>query len=225
MAAYGTDLEVHPFLAESITANDDFTEWTIAVRPGITFHDGTPLDADAMIYNLQATGTGLLVAAALTDLAKVPSAADPAVMELKIEKVDDMTFTIFTGQGGDPDQPLPWPNFPAYLTGQWGLIASPTWLEAVVDRPSPGRPDPSAPVRSCSTSYAPRDRLVVTSNPDYWMTDAAGTPAPLPRRHRVQRHRGSGDRRRGAPQTATSTSSPPRRRATSPTSPPTTRST
>ena len=61
------------FLAESITPNDDFTEWTIDVRPGITFHDGTPLDADAMIYNLQVAGTSLLVAAALTDLAKVPT--------------------------------------------------------------------------------------------------------------------------------------------------------
>ena len=84
VAVYGRDLDVHPFLAESITPNDDYTEWTIKVRDGISFHDGTPLDADAVIYNLQSTGTGVLVAAALTDLAKVPSAADPAVNELKI---------------------------------------------------------------------------------------------------------------------------------------------
>ena len=76
LAAFGDDLEVHPFLAESITPNEDFTEWTITVREGITFHDGTPLNADAVIYNLQATGTGVLVAGALTDVAKVPNAAD-----------------------------------------------------------------------------------------------------------------------------------------------------
>ena len=41
-----------PYLAESITPNEDFTEFTIKVREGITFHDGTPLNADAVIDNL-----------------------------------------------------------------------------------------------------------------------------------------------------------------------------
>ena len=31
-------------------------------------------------------------------------------MDLKIEKVDDMTFTIFTGKGGDPNQPVRGPT-------------------------------------------------------------------------------------------------------------------
>ena len=51
-------------LAESITPNDDYTQWTIKVRPGITFTDGTPLNAAAVIYNLQAAGTSVLVSAA-----------------------------------------------------------------------------------------------------------------------------------------------------------------
>ena len=88
LAAYGTDLEVHPFLAESIEPNADFTEWTVKLREGISFHDGTPLNADAAIYNLQATAPVCSSPASLTDVAKVPSQADPSVMELKIEKVD-----------------------------------------------------------------------------------------------------------------------------------------
>ena len=39
----------HPYLAESIEPNDDYTVWTIKVRPGITFHDGEKLDAAAMV--------------------------------------------------------------------------------------------------------------------------------------------------------------------------------
>jgi len=177
LAAYGTDLEVHPFLAESITPNADFTAWTVRIREGITFHDGTPLDADAVIYNLQTTGTSVLVAAALTDVAKVPNPDDPAKLDLKIEKLDDLTFTIFTGKGGDPDRPVPWPQFDAYLTGQWALIASPTWLQAV-------KGDPGLAARPVGTgpfvvmSYAPRERLVVTRNPDYWMQDASGDQLP-----------------------------------------------
>ena len=30
-----------PYLAESVEPNADFTEWTITLRDGITFHDGT----------------------------------------------------------------------------------------------------------------------------------------------------------------------------------------
>jgi len=177
IAAYGADLEVHPFLAESIEPNDDFTQWTITVREGITFHDGTPLDADAVIYNLQAVGTGLLVARALTDVAKRPSEADPAVPELVIDKVDDMSLTISTGKNGDPSKPVSWVDFDAYLTGQWGLIASPTWLEEV-------KADPTKAAQPVGTgpfifeSYAPRDRLVVNKNPDYWLQDAQGNQLP-----------------------------------------------
>ena len=178
LAAYGDDLKVHPFLAESIEPNADYTEWTVKLRKGISFTDGTPLDADAAIYNLQTSGTGVLIAGALTDVAKVPSQADPAVMELKIEKVDDLTFTIFTGKGGDPSKPVSWRDFDAYLTGQLGLMASPTWLEAV-------KTDPAKAAQPVGTgpfivqSYAPRDKLVVIRNPDYWMTDANGNQLPF----------------------------------------------
>ena len=33
-----------PYLLESIEHNDDYTEWTMHVRDGITFHDGEALD-------------------------------------------------------------------------------------------------------------------------------------------------------------------------------------
>ena len=37
----GNDGEAYPYLLESITPNDDSTVWTLVVRDGITFHDGT----------------------------------------------------------------------------------------------------------------------------------------------------------------------------------------
>src|SRR5690606_2326016 len=39
------DGEVRPYLAESLEPNGDLTEWTLTLREGIEFHDGTPLDA------------------------------------------------------------------------------------------------------------------------------------------------------------------------------------
>ncbi len=96
IAAVGTDKLVHGVLADEITHNDDFTQWTIHVRPGITFHDGTTLDAAAMVHNLQLAGQGLLISNALKDVAHLPDGS------LKIEQVDDMTFTVYTGKNGNP---------------------------------------------------------------------------------------------------------------------------
>jgi len=41
-----------PYLAKSVTANADNTEWTIGLRPNVKFHDGTPVDAAAVKLNL-----------------------------------------------------------------------------------------------------------------------------------------------------------------------------
>lgn len=42
------DGEVRPYLAESMEPNEDLSAWTLTLRDGVEFHDGTPLDADAL---------------------------------------------------------------------------------------------------------------------------------------------------------------------------------
>jgi peptide/nickel transport system substrate-binding protein len=44
--------EYVPNLAKSVEPNADFTQWTITLRPGIEFHDGTPFDTAALKLNL-----------------------------------------------------------------------------------------------------------------------------------------------------------------------------
>ncbi|MEO6156003.1 MAG: ABC transporter substrate-binding protein, partial [Ilumatobacteraceae bacterium] len=164
IAAVGADSTVHGVLAESITPNADFSQWTIKLRSGINFTDGTPLNADAAMRNLSDTGTSLLVAKAVKDLARTPDG------KLKMDKKDDLTFVMYTGQDGDPTKPIAWPNFPVSLTGQFGLIGSPKWLDAV-------KADPAQAVKAVGTgpfilqSYTPRDSMVVTKNPNYWQKD------------------------------------------------------
>lgn len=46
------DGQTSPWLAESWDQNDTATEFTIRLKDGVTFSDGTPLDADAVIANL-----------------------------------------------------------------------------------------------------------------------------------------------------------------------------
>lgn len=44
---------VQPRAAESWTSNDDFTRWSFRIRPGIVFHDGTPLTAEDARFSYQ----------------------------------------------------------------------------------------------------------------------------------------------------------------------------
>jgi ABC-type transport system substrate-binding protein len=43
--------EVIPSLAESYENSEDLTEWTFTLREGVTFHDGTPFDANDVVLS------------------------------------------------------------------------------------------------------------------------------------------------------------------------------
>ncbi|WP_313124826.1 TIGR04028 family ABC transporter substrate-binding protein [Pseudescherichia sp.] len=51
-------LEIEPWIAESWSSNADKTEYTFTLRPGVTFSDGTPLDANAVAKNFDTYGLG-----------------------------------------------------------------------------------------------------------------------------------------------------------------------
>ena len=51
-------LEIEPWIAESWTINDSATEYTFKLRPGVTFSDGSPLDAEAVALNFDTFGLG-----------------------------------------------------------------------------------------------------------------------------------------------------------------------
>ncbi len=44
-------VETQPGLAEEFESNDDLTEWTFTLREGVTFHDGSALDANDVVMS------------------------------------------------------------------------------------------------------------------------------------------------------------------------------
>ncbi len=74
--------EVEPSVAESWTVSDDGTVWTFTIRKGITFPDGTPLDAEAVRFSFQRT----------LDIGKGP--ADNIGAIDKMEVLDPQTLKI-----------------------------------------------------------------------------------------------------------------------------------
>jgi len=51
-------LQIEPWIAQSWTTNADKTQYTFVLRPGVTFSDGTPLDANAVAKNFDTYGLG-----------------------------------------------------------------------------------------------------------------------------------------------------------------------
>jgi peptide/nickel transport system substrate-binding protein len=97
----GTDGEPHPYLLESFSPNGDSTVWTLVVRQGIKFHDGTDLNADAVAFNLERTRNSALVAKAVQPISGIQS-----------DGAYTVTVTMST----------PWAAFPVYLQSQLGRI-------------------------------------------------------------------------------------------------------
>jgi peptide/nickel transport system substrate-binding protein len=140
-------------LAESYTPNDDFTKWQVKVREGITFHDGTPLNADALIANFEAQKASPLVGLAINPF--YPE-TDPVV------KIDEFTveFTML-----DPNT-----QFPTIGASALGTVASPTWLAATAAEPALNQePVGTGPFVFDSRSEDSVTRFV--RNENYWNGD------------------------------------------------------
>jgi peptide/nickel transport system substrate-binding protein len=77
-----------PWLAESAEPNADFTEWTVTLRDGVTWHDGTPLTAEdvkfSFEYYLEQEGASGRYAHHVSDAPKFASAqvVDPRTVRL-----------------------------------------------------------------------------------------------------------------------------------------------
>jgi peptide/nickel transport system substrate-binding protein len=150
LAAFAADGTWTPYLAESFVASDDLKTWTMTLRSGVSFHDGTPLNADAVIVNFETARADPLVGLAIAPFYPAEGA---------IEKIDDLTvaFNLLDAHA----------NFPTYLTGQLGMISSPTWLAAAVDDPTLNQ----APVGTGPFVFASRSEDSVTRferNEDWW---------------------------------------------------------
>ncbi len=147
-----------PFLAESLEANDDFTVWTMTLRPDVTFHNGTPLTAQTIVdmFLLQQAGAA-------------GSSVISAAQLLSVVAIDDLTVEYTLG--------APFVAFPG------SLASAPIGFPF---DPAAAAADPAAystnPIGTGPFVMANRDidnETVVERNPDYWYVDTDGNQLPF----------------------------------------------
>ncbi|HEY9563034.1 MAG TPA: ABC transporter substrate-binding protein [Nocardioides sp.] len=128
-------------LADSIEANDDATTYTLKLRDGVKFSDGTDLDADAVVASIERylkNGGGQ--AGLWQRKVKAMKASDPLTVE----------FTMVE----------PWLDFEYMLASAPGMIVA-----ASADAGPKFTPVGAGPYTF--DSHAPGEQLVLKANPDY----------------------------------------------------------
>ncbi len=149
LTTLGPDGVAQNSLAESVEHNDDFTVWTAKLRDGVTFTDGTPLDAAAVVDSFRFRA----------DPASCPCAS--AYEGITVEAVDPMTvqFTLDSPRARFAETRMSDP------------IAAPSTLEAGVDRNK-------TPVGTGPFRLVDRDSLQFERNEQYWRKDDNGRALP-----------------------------------------------
>lgn len=162
-------------LAESATPSADLKTWTVDLREGISFHDETPFDADAVIANFNAI-TGRVAAAAfaksgITGLQEkgytigTGTAFTSNILKVKKTGQHTVEFTLERAQN----------DFPAtlYASGRF-FMRSPAQLENATSCRE--KPIGTGPFEFSASTPS---QLVVTRNENYWRKDPQ-TDSQLP---------------------------------------------
>ncbi|MGZ4683856.1 MAG: ABC transporter substrate-binding protein, partial [Acidimicrobiales bacterium] len=86
LATVGADKGAKPWLADSWYPNTDFTSWVLKLHPGITFHNGEPFDAQAVVDNMEAYKKGTLSSLALGPMIGDSVVVDPLTVQINLKQ-------------------------------------------------------------------------------------------------------------------------------------------
>ncbi|HEY8497609.1 MAG TPA: ABC transporter substrate-binding protein [Limnochordales bacterium] len=149
--------ELEPGLAESWTVSADGLVYTLRLRRGVRFHDGTPFDADAVVFNILRQ---IDPSHPYHDTGTFPYAEFTFGKVKKVERVDAYTVRITLSQRYAP--------FLANLAMHSAAMVSPAAIRKY-GKEIAKHPVGTGPFRF--VRWVPGVEVVVERNPDYWAKD------------------------------------------------------
>jgi peptide/nickel transport system substrate-binding protein len=156
-----------PGLATSWEATPaDRTKWVFRLRPGVTFHDGSAFNADAVIWNFEKV---LNPQAPHFDNRQAAQVRPRLPSVASYRKIDDMTVEVTTRAVDS--------FFPYQML--WFLISSPAQYERLGRSWERFANEPSGTGPFRLARLVPRERAELVRNPTYW------NPARAPKLDRI----------------------------------------
>ncbi|MEM7532177.1 MAG: ABC transporter substrate-binding protein [Chloroflexota bacterium] len=140
------DGDLVPALAESWEVSEDGTEYTFMLRQGVTFHNGEPFNAEAVVFSWE----NALEAYRGNKWDDAQS----------VEAIDEFTVKMTTEK---PD-----PIFLRQMADEWAMIP-PVYFAEVGAEGFAENPVGTGAFRF--VEWVKGDSLVLEANPDYWETD------------------------------------------------------
>ena len=151
----GNPPELEPWLAESIEVGDDGVTWTVTLKDGVLFQDGTPLTAEDVVYSFQR----------VLGLNQGPAGAFRTYLQAEnITAVDDLTVQFVLDESYAPFQAA----LPLVAILNKDLVEANTqnddwgsaWLSSNAAGSGAYVPDPS--------TYRPQEALDMTRNVEHF---------------------------------------------------------
>lgn len=139
----GTDGQLQPLLAAELPAPIEETRWRVPLREDVSFHDGTPFDADVVVFNLER----------LLSLGPESNLAGRFEGVVGAEKVDQFTVDILTEAA---DSLLP-ARLEFLNMVPPGYVDDPAFAEQLIG---------TGPYKMIE--WVRGASITVESNPDYW---------------------------------------------------------
>ena len=151
----------------SVSASDK-TKWTFKLRPGVKFHDGSPFNADAVVWNVQKV---LDKEAVHFDASQVGVTASRMPTLRSARKIDDLTVELSTSE---PDSFLPvnlsnlFMASPAHWQKKFDAAQGATPADKAKAAWTAFASDASGSGPFKMARFVPRERLEVVAYKDYW---------------------------------------------------------
>ena len=172
--------KIVPKLAETWSVSSDGRVWTFALRRGVKFHDGTDLDAAAVVLNFDRARQAAhplrgpaLSGSPYRAYAALLEGFDDASAIVRVEARDAATVVITTKTPFGPLlADLAMPSF---------AIVSPKSMRddpAGWSRPSTRGAAGTGPFVFRPGAWQPGQQIALDRNPEYWTKDQAGSAVP-----------------------------------------------
>jgi ABC-type transport system substrate-binding protein len=157
MVAFNAEGQWRPYLAQSFTPSSDYKTWTVTMRPNITFQNGEPLTAAAVVTAYKAFISSALSGPVFSDVSSVHTTG---------------ALTL------EFDMRSPWVAFPASLASQVGMIPSPSSFDSTGKATDASNNHPIGTGPFSFVDWQQNDHFTVKKYDHYWRKDSNGVQLP-----------------------------------------------